>query len=130
MMSLPAILQNAANVVKMAGALTYNPTNEEVSVLKHAAKTVNADDILAVLQEVANFFQWSNNIQILNIGSAPDLKNKKFAFQVMLSHPQGPRILTIPLEIPVAESFIKQLNETLTALTITSGKLILDAGSA
>lgn len=127
---IPEIMQNAAAVLRAARDMGYTPTEEQSKTLHHLSKTVNADDLMAVLNKIAGIFQWMNNIQIQSIGSAPDFQNKKFALGMALDCPLGDRQLTIPLTIDQARELIKTFQDTLNALIVTEGKLILDAGSA
>ncbi len=127
---IPTIMQNAASVLKAAKDMGYTPTQEQSKALHHLSKTVNAEDLMAVLNEIAGIYQWMNNIQIQAVGSLPDFQNKKFALGIVLACPLGDRQLTIPLTIEQAKDMIKNFQDTLNSLLVTEGKLILDSGSA
>ena len=129
---IPDILQNAASVVKASRALGYTPTDEEIKNLHHLSKMVAPEDILAALAEIGTVYAGMSNFQIQRIASAPDLVNKKFAL-IMVIAPMGiePRQLTIPLTIEQAQNLIKSFQDTLNALLVTDGKLIMpDGGNA
>lgn len=128
---VPDIMQNAATVLKAAKEMGYKPTEEQIKSLHHLTNMVSADDLLAVLNEVGRVYVGMHNIQIARIASAPDLQNKKFAFIIEIV-PTGldPIVLTIPLTVEQGRFLIKSFQDTLTALTVSEGKLILDAGNA
>lgn len=128
---IPDILERASKVLKLAKKVTSQYAKAgSIVELKDALKTVSPSDLLAVLNEIAGIFQWMNNIQIQSIGSMPDFKNKKFALGIVLACPLGDRQLTIPLTIEQAKELIKSFQDTMNALVVTEGKLILDTGSA
>lgn len=123
---IPDILQNAAAVLQIAKDMTYNPTNEDVSKLKHAAKKVSPDDIAAVLNEVGKVYVGIHNIQVMNMGSAANLKDKTLEVAIVVEFGLGPRTLKIPLPIDIAQKLVDGFKINMDSLNVADKKLILD----
>ncbi len=126
---IPDILEKASAVLKLAHDLPYNPTNEDVGKVKHAAKAVSPNDLLAVLNEVGAVYTGMNHMQVVQMGSQPNAKVKALNVVIVVDYGMGPKQLVTALPLDVAKDLIKNLSDNLAASEGAVSGFISDASA-